>query len=174
LYFKPHSFLHTYMQTNMFFYPPTHHTYSCHENTPTESCASCCQDLFLPNNEHDDELFRVLLNIFDKSVHGDDPSSSSPSRLLQPYQEDAHSRTSSPAKKSVKNSNDSFTKICSKLSLPRDTAFQHVKDKMEIDGLFSLPIRQVASILSVSESSLKRLCRKMNITRWPYRKKKYR
>jgi hypothetical protein len=155
----------------MSIYLPTPHTYSCYDNKPTESCASCYHDLFLPNNEYDDKLFRILLSIVDKSVHGDDPSSSSPSRLLQPDQ-DAHSRTSSPTKKSVNNSNDSFTKICFKLSLPQDADFQHVKDKMEIDGLFFLPIRQVASILSVSESSLKRLCRKMNITRWPYRKKK--
>jgi hypothetical protein len=158
----------------MFFDLPTPHTYNCHDSKPTESCASCFHDLFLPNDKHDDELFRVLLSIVDSDhgVHGDDANSlSCPSRLLQ-HDQDAHSRTSSPTRKSVINSKDSFTKICTKLSLPQDADFQHVKDKMEIDGLFFLPIRQVATILSVSESSLKRLCRKMNITRWPYRKKK--
>lgn len=141
----------------------------CHE--PTESFDSTCHELFLPNNKHDDELFRVLLSIVDSDhgVHGDYTSSPScPSRPLQPDQ-DAHSRTTSPTKKTVKN-DTSFTKICSQLSLPRHASFQHIKDKMETNGLFSLPIRQAAKKLSVSESSLKRLCRKMNISRWPYRK----
>jgi len=143
-----------------------------HEST--ESYASSCYELFLPNNKHDDELFRVLLSIVDSdnSLHGDDTSSPSrPSRQPQPYQ-DAHSRTSSPTKKTVKkNSNDtSYTKICSQLSLPSHASFQHIKDNMEKNGLFFLPIRQAAKKLSVSESSLKRLCRKMNISRWPYRK----
>lgn len=136
----------------------------CHE--PTESFASSCYEQFLTN----DELFRVFLSIVDSdhSVHGDDASSPTKTTLDQ----DAHSRTSSPTKKTVKNNsnNTSFTKIYSQLSLPRHASFQHIKDKMDVNGLFFLPIRQAAKQLSVSESSLKRLCRKMNISRWPYRK----
>ena len=138
----------------------------CCYHEPTESFDSSCYELFLPNDKHDDELFRVLLSIVDSDhgVHGDDATSSPTKTTLN---QDAQSRTTSPKK----NSNDtSFTKICSQLSLPRHASFQHIKDKLEVNGLFFLPIRQAAKKLSVSESSLKRLCRKMNISRWPYRK----
>jgi hypothetical protein len=151
-----------------------HCCYGCCCHEPTESFDSTCHELFLPNDKHDDELFRVLLSIVDSDhgVQGDDASYlPCPSHQLQ-LDQDAHSRTTSPTKKTVKkNSNDtSFTKICSQLSLPRHASFKHIKDKLEVNGLFFLPIRQAAKKLSVSESSLKRLCRKMNISRWPYRK----
>ena len=121
----------------------------CHE--PTESFASSCYEQFLSNDKHHDELFRVLLSIVDSDhgVRGDDASSPTKTTLDQ----DAHSRTTSPTKKTVKNnSNDTFfTKICSQLSLPRHASFQHIKYKMEVNGLFFLPIRQAAKKLSVAK-----------------------
>ncbi|XP_028552733.1 protein RKD4-like [Dendrobium catenatum] len=40
----------------------------------------------------------------------------------------------------------------------------------DITKFFSLPIAEAASILGVSDSVLKRICRENGIVRWPYRK----
>lgn len=42
--------------------------------------------------------------------------------------------------------------------------------KKDLVKLFNLPMKQAAKQLGVSESSLRNICRKFGVDRWPYRK----
>jgi hypothetical protein len=110
--------------------------------------------------EYDDsELLHILLDMLENT-------SATP--------EDQESRTNSPSKKKTHvrqmRPTTSVKKICGALHLPFDASLQQMKFQMENRCIFNQPISNVAKQFSVSESSLKRLCRKMNIERWPYRK----